>query len=113
MAIGYILWPFGTFYGNLVIQWQFGNLVAIWYIVSRKIWQPCFAQGKKDAFCFCGRSAIESSSVVVVVSSVTRRFVKKRPILSKYRPKGNLNKCEFLPKEITHCSKLGNLETKK
>jgi hypothetical protein len=37
----------GTFWGHLeyiaaiwYILWQFGNLVAIWYVVSRKIWQP-------------------------------------------------------------------------
>jgi hypothetical protein len=24
MAISNILWPFGTFYGHLVIKWQFG-----------------------------------------------------------------------------------------
>jgi uncharacterized protein YjbI with pentapeptide repeats len=41
----------GIFYGHLesvhayitailYILWAFGNLVAIWYIVSRKIWQP-------------------------------------------------------------------------
>jgi hypothetical protein len=28
-------------YGFLFFLWPFGNLVLIWYIVSRKIWQPC------------------------------------------------------------------------
>jgi hypothetical protein len=38
MAIWYILWPFGIFYGHLVyfmaiwyILWPFDNLVATWY----------------------------------------------------------------------------------
>jgi hypothetical protein len=66
MAIWYILWQFGIFYGNLVyfmaiwyILWQFGIFMAIWYIfsifgifftrfgtyvVARKIWQPCEPQ---------------------------------------------------------------------
>jgi hypothetical protein len=45
MAIWYILWPFGIFYGkliycNLVVLWQFGKFyghfvyfLAIWYIL--------------------------------------------------------------------------------
>jgi hypothetical protein len=43
----YILWPFWIYCGHLVhflaiwyIFWSFSNLVAIWYTVSRKIWQP-------------------------------------------------------------------------
>jgi hypothetical protein len=34
MAIWYILWPFG----KLVAIWY---IPPFWYIVSRKIWQPC------------------------------------------------------------------------
>jgi hypothetical protein len=34
-AIGNILWPFGIFCGHLVYFSPF------WYIVKRKIWQPC------------------------------------------------------------------------
>jgi hypothetical protein len=35
MAIGNILWPFGIFCGHLVYFSPF------WYVVPRKIWQPC------------------------------------------------------------------------
>jgi hypothetical protein len=35
-AIWYILWPFGTFY-----IWLFGIFFTFWYVVPRKIWQPC------------------------------------------------------------------------
>jgi hypothetical protein len=34
MAIGNILWPFGTFHGQLVYFPPF------WYVAPRKIWQP-------------------------------------------------------------------------
>jgi hypothetical protein len=34
IAILYILWPFGTFYGYLVYFSPF------WYVVPRRIWQP-------------------------------------------------------------------------
>jgi hypothetical protein len=52
----YILWPFGIHYGHFVhfmAIWLFsGNLVYVppfWYIMSRKIWQPCFiAQNKLE-----------------------------------------------------------------
>jgi hypothetical protein len=39
MAIRYIFWTFGIFYGYLVY------FMATWYIftVTRKIWQPCVA----------------------------------------------------------------------
>jgi hypothetical protein len=37
-VILYILWPFGIFCGNLVYFSPF------WYIVARKIWQPCSEQ---------------------------------------------------------------------
>jgi hypothetical protein len=33
-AIWYILWPFGIF----LVIW---SVFPIWYIVERKIWQPC------------------------------------------------------------------------
>jgi hypothetical protein len=37
VAIWSILWPFGIFYSYLVyVFFQF------WYVVPRKIWQPCF-----------------------------------------------------------------------
>jgi hypothetical protein len=32
----YFLWPFGKFYGH------FGIFFPFWYVVARKIWQPCF-----------------------------------------------------------------------
>jgi hypothetical protein len=35
MAIWYILWSFGIFYGHLICISRFG------FVVSRKIWQPC------------------------------------------------------------------------
>jgi hypothetical protein len=45
----YILWPFGQFSGHFVyfmalklILWSFGIFSPFWYIVPRKIWQPCF-----------------------------------------------------------------------
>jgi hypothetical protein len=37
MALGYILWPFGKFGGNLAY------FSPHWCIVPRKIWQPWFA----------------------------------------------------------------------
>jgi hypothetical protein len=44
MVIWYILWPFGLFYGHLGCFGIFyGGLVyfvAIWYVATRKIWQP-------------------------------------------------------------------------
>jgi hypothetical protein len=35
-AISHILWPFGIFSTVLVHFYPF------WYVVPRKIWQPCF-----------------------------------------------------------------------
>jgi hypothetical protein len=35
MAIWYILWPFGII---------FGDFFPFWYVVPRKIWQPCWAR---------------------------------------------------------------------
>jgi hypothetical protein len=32
-----VLWPFGTFYRHLV-----NFFFPFWYVVLRKIWQPCF-----------------------------------------------------------------------
>jgi hypothetical protein len=29
MAIWYVLWPFGIFYGNVVILWQFGIIFPV------------------------------------------------------------------------------------
>jgi hypothetical protein len=47
MAVRYLLWPFGIFYGRLVfvmaiwyILWLFGIFFPFWYVVPRKIWQP-------------------------------------------------------------------------
>jgi hypothetical protein len=47
----YSLWPFGIYYGSLVhiiVIWKINsNLVyfpPFWYLVSRKIWQPCFTR---------------------------------------------------------------------
>jgi hypothetical protein len=42
MAIWYILWPFDKCYGHLVyflVIWYI--FPRCWYIVPRKIWQPC------------------------------------------------------------------------
>jgi hypothetical protein len=36
----YSIWPFGTFYGH------FGIAFSFWYVVRRKIWQPCSVQNK-------------------------------------------------------------------
>jgi hypothetical protein len=51
MAIWYILWPFGIFYGHLVYLWPFGILChrlvhfpPFWYVVPRKIWQLWLTQ---------------------------------------------------------------------
>jgi hypothetical protein len=55
MAIWYIFWPFGIFFGHLVyfvaiwyILWPFGIFYGylvyfspFWYVLPRKIWQPC------------------------------------------------------------------------
>jgi hypothetical protein len=46
MAIRYILWQFGIFYGHFVyfmtIWYIFGiYFFPVWYIAARKIWQPC------------------------------------------------------------------------
>jgi hypothetical protein len=45
----YILRPFGTFYGQLVILWQMGGYLVYfppcWYIVTIKIWHPCSRPG--------------------------------------------------------------------
>jgi hypothetical protein len=49
MAIWNILRPFGTFYshfGNLVVTWY---IFPLWYIVSRKIWQPWSQAAKQNA----------------------------------------------------------------
>jgi hypothetical protein len=35
MAIWYILWPFGIFNGDLVHIWLLGKFVVIWYISPR------------------------------------------------------------------------------
>jgi hypothetical protein len=43
--------------------------------------------------------------------SVTGRSVKKRQILSKYRPKWSLNKQDLLPEDI-FWSKFGNFKKK-
>jgi hypothetical protein len=38
-----MVWPFGIYCGHLVFLGLFGNLVVLLlYLVSRKIWQPCF-----------------------------------------------------------------------
>jgi hypothetical protein len=34
-AIGNIIWPFGILWGHLV------HFPTFWYLVPRKIWQPC------------------------------------------------------------------------
>jgi hypothetical protein len=35
-SIWYILWPLG-----IHILWLFGTFPPFWYVVPRKIWQPC------------------------------------------------------------------------
>jgi hypothetical protein len=47
----YIFLPFGILYGHLVnfvtiwyILWSFGTFFSFWYVVPRKIWQPCCHQ---------------------------------------------------------------------
>jgi hypothetical protein len=40
----YILWPFDTSDGQLV------NFSRFWYIVERKIWQPCSGGAKGTLF---------------------------------------------------------------
>jgi hypothetical protein len=41
-TIVYILWAFG----NFVVVWYI--FPPLWYIVPRKIWQPCTRVGRKD-----------------------------------------------------------------
>jgi hypothetical protein len=45
VAIWYRLWPFGIFYGYSIYFFPF------WYVVQRKIWQPC-AKGQCKRKCF-------------------------------------------------------------
>jgi hypothetical protein len=33
--------PFGIFYVNLEMLWLFGMFLPFWYVLQRKIWQPC------------------------------------------------------------------------
>jgi hypothetical protein len=42
-AIWYVLWPFGIFYGHF---WSFGIIVRVWYVIPRKIWQPCLVSSQ-------------------------------------------------------------------
>jgi hypothetical protein len=56
VAIGYILWTLGIFYGHWVyfkaiwcIFWLFGILFLFWYTAPRKIWQSSLI---RDLFCF-------------------------------------------------------------
>jgi hypothetical protein len=44
----HILWPsgichnlFDILYDHLIFLWSFGTFYPFWYVVSRKIWQPC------------------------------------------------------------------------
>jgi hypothetical protein len=44
VAVRYILWPFGIFCGRLVyfmVIWYI--FFTFWYVVTRKIWQPCLS----------------------------------------------------------------------
>jgi hypothetical protein len=44
MAIWFILWPCGIFYGPFGIFYgHFVYFSSFWYVVSRKIWQPLLA----------------------------------------------------------------------
>jgi hypothetical protein len=45
-AFGYIVWPFGTFYGYL------GYFFPFWYFVPLKIWQPCAGEAPIDTRTF-------------------------------------------------------------
>jgi hypothetical protein len=49
----YSLRPFGIFYNHLLyimailyIFWLFGIFPPFWYVVARKIWQPCSVHGR-------------------------------------------------------------------
>jgi hypothetical protein len=49
--VGVFLWlfrvflrPFGMCYCHLVILWIFGIFFPVWYIETRKLWQPCANQ---------------------------------------------------------------------
>jgi hypothetical protein len=46
MAIWYILWPFGIFYGHLV--YSVAYFTPFWYVVQRKIWQPLSARAQEQ-----------------------------------------------------------------
>jgi hypothetical protein len=35
-----VLWPFGTFYGNVVYFVAIWYIFLFWYVVPRSIWQP-------------------------------------------------------------------------
>jgi hypothetical protein len=53
-------WPFGLFYIHFVyfvaiwyILWLFGIFFLFWYVVQRKIWQPC---ARRKIHCSCGQT---------------------------------------------------------
>jgi hypothetical protein len=104
MAIWYILWQFGIFYGNLVyfmaiwyILWQFGifyghlvyfmdiyvNFVVVWYIFSHfgmlylaiKIWHPRFGSAE---------AALRTPSNVFCCSKLCQLFVDFDQFLSEF-----------------------------
>jgi hypothetical protein len=39
--VGIFLCPFGAFTTIWYILWLFGIFFPFWYVVARKIWQPC------------------------------------------------------------------------
>jgi hypothetical protein len=47
MAIWSIFQPFGILYSTLVFLWSFGISSPFWYVVPRKIWQPCWLQKRQ------------------------------------------------------------------
>jgi hypothetical protein len=50
MALWYILWHCGIFNGTVVYFWSLGIFFAFWYVVPRKIWQPCLDTTEEGFF---------------------------------------------------------------
>jgi hypothetical protein len=57
MAIWYILWSFGIFFPRL------------WYVVPRKIWQPCYQGKKRAGICSAVERSLKFATVTLWLSS--------------------------------------------
>jgi hypothetical protein len=77
VAIWNILWLFGIFCGYLeyfVAIWNilllFGIFFTFWYVVARKIWQPCCVRARR-----WWRIKAKSFSLLFRVTRLGRKFV--------------------------------------